>query len=388
MSTKLKILCVDDEPNVLAGMQLNLRREYDILGAANGEQAMAILEATPDIVVIVCDMRMPKMNGAAVLTRCRELYPEITRILLTGQTDMASAISAVNEGQIFRFLTKPCDRDPLLAALQAAVAHHRLCSSERVLLQETLRGAVAALVDILALAAPLTFGRATRVKRRANQIAELAALPDAWQLEMAVSLQHLGYMSLSAETLTKLHAGHVLSEDEQKQVAKMPAMTEQILSHIPRLEPIRAILDVAARQSAWSGVAGGGKTELAGAILRLANEADAIETSGVAGMRMVKLLRTKPGHSVQLLDMLEKIIGRATSSLFIAELPLAGLRSGMVIAEDIFLNGALLVSRGYSITPSFLERARHFAKGAVKEPIRILMTNDEAQDQRAGGISK
>ncbi len=312
MAGRVKILCVDDEPNVLAGMQLNLRREFDVLAAANGEQAMAVLEATPDIAVIVCDMRMPRMNGAAVLTRCRELYPEITRVLLTGQTDMSSAISAVNDGQIFRFLTKPCDREPLLAALNAAVEHHRLFTAERVLLQETLRGSVAALVDVLALAAPLTFGRATRVKRRANQLAELAALPDAWQLEMAVSLQHLGYMSLSAETLTKLYAGHVLSEDEQKQIAKMPAMTEQILSHIPRIEPIRAILDCAARQAAWSGVAGEGKTELAGAILRLANDADAVETSGVQGMKMVKLLRQRGGHAATLVDMLEKIIGRAT----------------------------------------------------------------------------
>ena len=87
---KPKILCVDDEPNVLAAFQLNLRREFEVLAASSGEQALAILESTRDIKVLMCDMRMPRMNGAAVLTRARELYPSVSRVLLTGQADTAS----------------------------------------------------------------------------------------------------------------------------------------------------------------------------------------------------------------------------------------------------------------------------------------------------------
>ena len=205
MSERAKVLFVDDEPNLLAGMQLNLRRDYDVLVAPSGDEALTILAATPDLAVLVCDMRMPRMNGAAVLARARESAPSVTRILLTGQADMTSAISAINDGQIFRFLTKPCDRDVLISALRAAVRHHELVTSERVLVQQTLRGAVAALVDVLALASPLAFGRASRVKKRAVQLAEQMQLPDAWQLEIAVSLQALGYISLSTETLEKLY---------------------------------------------------------------------------------------------------------------------------------------------------------------------------------------
>src|ERR1700709_97668 len=112
--------------------------------------------------------QMPRMNGAAVLTRARELYPHISRVLLTGQADTSSAISAVNDGQIFRFLTKPCEREGLIAALSAAVEHHRLVTAEKVLLQETLRGAVLALCEVLALASPLAFGRSNRVKARSH----------------------------------------------------------------------------------------------------------------------------------------------------------------------------------------------------------------------------
>jgi CheY-like chemotaxis protein len=388
VSERAKVLFVDDEPNLLAGMQLNLRRDYDVLIAPSGDEALTILAATPDLAVLVCDMRMPRMNGAAVLARARESAPSVTRILLTGQADVTSAISAINDGQIFRFLTKPCDRDVLSGALRAAVRHHELVTSENVLVQQTLRGAVAALVDVLALASPLAFGRASRVKKRAVQLAEQIQLPDAWQLEIAVSLQALGYISLSTGTLEKLCAGHSLDDDDQKQIARMPALTEQILSHIPRLEEIRAILSCAARQATWSGVTGEGPTELAGAILRLANEADAIETSGVQGVRMVKLVRTRGGHPAKLVDALETLVGQATSTLYVAEIPLSGLKIGMILAEDIFLNGALLVSRGYAVTGSFLERTRHFAHGAVKEPIRILLSADSGAELRTGGLSK
>ncbi|MEO6777453.1 MAG: response regulator [Kofleriaceae bacterium] len=384
---KPKILCVDDEPNVLTGFQLNLRRDFEVLVASSGDQALAILEATPDIKVLMCDMRMPRMNGAAMLTRARELYPHITRVLLTGQADVSSAISAVNDGQIFRFLTKPCERETLVAALTAAVEHHRLVTSERVLLQETLRGAVAALCDVLALASPLAFGRANRVKARSQALAEHLELADPWQLEMAVSLQHVGYVSLPASTLEKLYAAKPLSDEEAKQVARVPAVTEQLFRHIPRLEVIREILAIVARQAAWSGVAGEGPIELAGAILRIANDADAIETSGVTGEAMVALIRQHGGHPPKLVDALEVVVG-GVATTYIAELPLIGLKAGMVLAEDIFLNGALLVSRGYVIAASFLERTLHFKVGAIKEPIRILMTKEAAVDRREGAISK
>lgn len=384
---KPKILCVDDEPNVLAAFQLNLRREFEVLAASSGEQALAILESTRDIKVLMCDMRMPRMNGAAVLTRARELYPSVSRVLLTGQADTASAISAVNDGQIFRYLTKPCDREPLIAALSAAVEHNRLIMAEKVLLQETLRGAVAALCDVLALASPLAFGRANRVKARSAKLAEQLALPDPWQLEMAVSLQHVGYVSLPPATLEKLYAGKALTDEETKQVARVPDVTEQLLRHIPRLEVIREILAIAARQAAWSGVAGQGPTELAGAILRISNDADAIETSGMTGDAVVKLIRQRGNHAPAVIDALEATIGNVTST-YIAEIPLIGLRAGMVLAEDIHLNGALLVSRGYVVAPSFLERTRHFQVGAVKEPIRILVTQDSGADKRGGTTSK
>jgi DNA-binding NtrC family response regulator len=82
--------------------------------------------------VIVSDMRMPGMDGATLLKHVKQLYPDTTRILLTGETGRDAAIAAVNEGQIFRFLTKPCAPDNLRAAIEAGVEHHRLLLAEKV----------------------------------------------------------------------------------------------------------------------------------------------------------------------------------------------------------------------------------------------------------------
>src|SRR5262245_33082615 len=128
---RLRVLCVDDEPNVLEGISLHLRRRYDVVTAPNGQAALDMLEADRSIAVVLSDMRMPGLDGAQFLSRARQARPEVVRMLLTGQTDMQAAITAVNDGQIFRFLTKPCPPASLLAAVDAAAEQHRLLNLER-----------------------------------------------------------------------------------------------------------------------------------------------------------------------------------------------------------------------------------------------------------------
>src|SRR5437868_12217299 len=97
---RVKVLCVDDEANVLASMAPHLRRRCNMLGAISGAAGLEVLAANRDVCVIISDMRMPGMDGASFLAKARELAPDATRLVLTGQTDMATAIKAVNEGRI------------------------------------------------------------------------------------------------------------------------------------------------------------------------------------------------------------------------------------------------------------------------------------------------
>ncbi len=158
------ILCVDDEPRVTEGLALLLRRDYRVVTAAGGHEALQRLLEIGAPAAVVSDMRMPGMDGAALLKRVRQLYPETTRILLTGEPGRDAAVSAINEGQIFRFLTKPCAPEQVRAAIEAGVTYHRLLTAEKTLLQETLVGCIKALIDVLAITNPVALGRCNRVK--------------------------------------------------------------------------------------------------------------------------------------------------------------------------------------------------------------------------------
>ena len=120
-----KILFVDDETSVLDGYRRILRLEFPISTALNGEQGLAAIKATGPYAVVVSDMRMPGMNGAEFLAQVRQRAPDAVRILLTGHADLDSAIDAVNRGNIFRFLTKPCEKQVLLEAIHSALEIYR-----------------------------------------------------------------------------------------------------------------------------------------------------------------------------------------------------------------------------------------------------------------------
>lgn len=132
---KPRVLFVDDEPMVLKGFQIHLREKFDVVTAESGLEGLQTLEREATFDVIVSDMRMPGMNGAEFLHQACDAYPDTVRILLTGYADADSAIRAVNDGRIFRFLTKPCRPPDLIAAISDALMERRKLTADRSLLR-------------------------------------------------------------------------------------------------------------------------------------------------------------------------------------------------------------------------------------------------------------
>ena len=143
---KPKILLVDDEVNVLQAYTRVLRSRFALESAESGSQALEVLKANGPFAAIVSDMRMPGMDGVELLSWVRELYPDTVRIMLTGNADQQTATDAVNQGAIFRFLSKPCDSEVLASTLEQAIRQHELITSEKSLLQDTLKGSIRMLV--------------------------------------------------------------------------------------------------------------------------------------------------------------------------------------------------------------------------------------------------
>lgn len=198
-----RILCVDDEPNILQAMERQFRKQFEIHTALGGELGLQAIAAKGPFAVVVSDLRMPVMDGVEFLTRVRALSPDTVRVMLTGQADMDAAIAAVNQGNIFQFLTKPCASDTLTRALNAALEQHRLITAERELLEQTLRGSIGVLSEILSFVNPLAFGRAQRVRRYVVHMAAKLDLVNRWQFELAAMLSQIGSVTVPPEVMDK-----------------------------------------------------------------------------------------------------------------------------------------------------------------------------------------
>ena len=233
-----KILMVDDESKVLAGYQLLLHKDFQIDTAASGAAALSALEATGPYAVVVSDMRMPEMDGVHLLTKIKQLAPDTIRIMLTGNADIQTAVSAVNEGSIFRFLTKPCEKETLGKALSAGLMQYRLVTAEKELLENTLQGSIQVLTEMLALINPVAFGRALRVRRYMHHVVTTMALESPWRFEVAAMMSQLGCVTLHPETVEAVHAGRTISPGEQARFDSHPSVAHDLLAKIPRLEPI------------------------------------------------------------------------------------------------------------------------------------------------------
>ncbi len=375
-----KVLCVDDEERVLAGLTINLRRSFDMHVTTSAARALEMIEKDGPFAVVVSDMRMPHMNGATFLSSVKKSAPETVRVLLTGQTDLDSAISAVNEGQIFRFLTKPCATDVLLRTLSAAVEHHRLLTAERVLLAETLAGCVKTLSDVLALANPVAFGRATRLRRRAAALATHMKLPGAWEVEMAATLSQVSCVTLPGETLARISTGEELTSNEQDLVDKMPALTEKLLRNIPRLDGVRAILAQMGEPLGAVRFDQASAAEIGARLLKVVGDADVLEQRGLTGLVAIAAMRSHADrYDRVVLRGYEELEGGIEGTSEILAVPITGVRIGCVFAEDVFMStGALLVARGYEATDTFVERVRHYRPGTVREPVRIIVPRSHA----------
>ena len=303
-----RIICVDDEPNVLASMKLMLR-EYQVHTATSAAQGLNLLETLDPVAVVISDMRMPQVSGVQFLKEVAARYPMTARVLLTGASDMEAAVEAVNLGNLFRFLLKPCPPEHLRATLRAAIEHHRVLTSERDLLQRTLLGSIRALAEVLRIADPVAFGRTGRLKELACAVARHLKL-EVWPVEYAALVCQLGNISLPEATATKLYANLETTAEEGVQIDAAYRLAPDIIKHIPRLEPVRRILEdlAAARQGNLENMDPGAR------VLRLILVYEGLERSNNNPSNALEVLQQRAeAFDTAVFDALRQVLGSPPS---------------------------------------------------------------------------
>jgi len=370
---RLKLLCVDDEPRVVHGLERHLRERFEVLTATSGAAGIDCVKEHKDLAIVISDMRMPEMDGAVFLRHVHHVRPNAVRILLTGHADIQAAIKAINQGQVFRFLTKPCPPDELLAVMDEAQRQYELITAERHLLQQTLVGSIKALADIMSLANPAVMGKAVRLKRTVCAIAKEMQLERRWQVEAAALFSQLGSLSLPAATVRKLARAGPLEEQESREVRRAVRAANRLIAQVPRLEPVSRLLDVALGVEAGE-TADDTERSLV-SLLQLAIELDSLESRDIGIAAALKAMRERNAYAEQLLDAAERVVARSHEAVLRSTVLITGLRVGMVLDEDLETQrGVVVAPRGCEVTPSFLQHISQFVEQIQRESVTVLET--------------
>ena len=373
-----RILIVDDEKNLLEALQRKLRKDFALETALGPDEGLAALKNRGPFSVVISDLRMPGMDGIQFLSRVKETSPDTVRMMLTGNADLESAIEAVNEGNIFRFLTKPCPPDVLAKVIHLGIEQYRLVTAERELLQKTLKGSIQVMTEILSLANPEAFGRSSRIKRYVKEIAEHLEIPNNWQLELAVMLSQIGCVVLPEEAIKKLNCGRELNQEQTRLFERHPMIASDLISKIPRLEKVAEVIRYQEKHFDGSGnpkdTLHGESIPLGSRILKVALDFDLLEAKGIPKSKAIVHLKERSGwYDPRVLNGLEAIVKKETVH-FMREISVRELQNGMIIDDDIWTKeGQLVISRGQEVGSMLLSRLKSFADTrGIQEPIRVL----------------
>lgn len=241
MKESIKILCVDDEKNVLRALErLFMDEEYEILTAANGEDALTVLAEEPGVQLVISDYRMPGMDGVDFLKQVNERWPATIRIVLSGFADTASVVGAINEGQIYKFIPKPWNDDELKVTIAKALEvyflrqkNERLSDElmEAYLRLETINANLEE--EVRSRTETLTF------QNSAMQFAHkvMDALPAA-----VVGLDLSGLIVLANHQANRLFAGERRSLVGMDGDPALPAAVNELIARVEADEHLRAAL--------------------------------------------------------------------------------------------------------------------------------------------------
>jgi FixJ family two-component response regulator len=380
-----KILLVDDEPAVLQGYERLMRREFQLETALGAAQALAMFADHGTYAVVISDMRMPEMDGVQLLSRIKSLSPDTIRIMLTGNADIETAVQAVNEGNIFRFLTKPCNKDVLAKTLTAGIVQYGLVTAEKELLEKTLRGTIQVLTEVLSLVNPAAFSRALRVNRYIAHVVTQLGLGSPWRFEVAALMSQLGCVTLDPETIEAVYGGRELSLQEQARFDAHPKVAADLLARIPRMEPIAWMIahqhepgsveqDFSDREMATT-------VRLGADILRVTLGFDELLCRGHArSSAMTELVFRYQGVDPRIFQALDELEPEVSPTA-VRVCPLDELATGMILHREVRgPNGLLIVAKGQEVTfPLILKLKNFHEKGAIPGAIEVSVPRNLAR---------
>lgn len=393
-----KILCVDDEQQILSSLKRLFRRKgYDVATAESGAAGLQMLESG-SFDLIISDMRMPNMNGAEFLAKACASWPETNRILLTGYADLKSSVAAINEGKIFRYISKPWNEEELLRSTEQAIEQARLKATVRAQneelkklnksleekvkdrtqdlqkavtllkksngnLKRSYHETVAVFASVIDLRKGVSVGQGRRAANLAKSIAEHMKL-EASTVEhtyFAGLLHQIGKIGLADDIFNTPYAE--LNKEQLEQLHKYPQTGEVSLALMDQLKDTATIIRSHRERFDGEGYPDkikGTHIPIGARILNVAIEYLELQNGMLLGNSYEKnqayqfvVDNKETRYDPDVVEAFEKIVQiEQSESARVEELKLSihDLRSGMILNQDITLKtGMLLVRKGQEL---------------------------------------
>ncbi|MEP6766373.1 MAG: response regulator, partial [Gemmatimonadaceae bacterium] len=354
-ATRPRVLCVDDDERLLEGLALRLRRFFDVVTATSGAQALAALRLSTPFAVVISDMQMPNASGATFLSAMRRVAPETTRILLTGQADVRSAIAAVNEGEVFRFLLKPIEINALIGIIREGIARHSELVASRTASDGLHEGLVDILLGPLQTLAPQIAREAARIRQIVSDVGLVICKRQSWVAELACVLMHFALIEVPPEASVRWRSRSNISPADRQSIEF--ALQTQLgrLKDVPQTEEVREALvlqmPMAYRDWDWRAP---GSASMPARVLYLVMTFEAHRMCGESVAEALLFLRNEaPEHDLALIDALssarldERHAGVALENVQIGE---------RIVNETRLSNGIMFLPACHDVTMATLDK--------------------------------
>jgi len=377
-----KVLCVDDDANLLAGIKRVLRNKFEFELALNGHQGLDLIASRGPFAVMVVDMLMPGMNGIEFLTMAQDKAPDTVRIMLTGNADLQTAVAAVNGGHVYQFLTKPCSPDQLEIALNRGIKQFELIQAERELLEQTLNGSAKVLTDILAVVEPQSFGRSQQLRDLMHLYIQ-SPNERSWELELAALLAPIGCVTIPPDLLNKKHAGETLSDQEVGILEQMPEFASRLVLQIPRLQTVAKIILYQHKHFDGTGFppddCANDAIPIGARILKVLNDLLDLEARGdTRAVALQKMQQCSGIYDPCVLDAafmrFDAYLAKPARAKRTVQIVMPDeLKVGQVLFSNVYtLDDMLVVKKGTMISVMLFERLQNFSRlGALRVPLEI-----------------
>ncbi len=425
IDASLRVLCVDDDPAVLRATRRVLATRFNVTMAIGGLAALdAVRGSSTPFAVVVTDLSMPELSGIGLLQCVRQHSPETARVLLTGRADVTSAIDAVNAGEVFRFLTKPCPPESLLDAVADACAHHQklvaalspsngtssvvspdspdrngVSVDQRVLKPQSQSHAVDGYVTILdamlAQSRPSAMDCARRLGERVGNVLEHVHLFISGHVKAAALLSQLGSVGVPVDVTERIYSGSALSADDRACANRIRLRSADLLTDCPDLSIVRSILLHASTDTTDTTDTTGEplrsppdedveEVRVGGRVLDIALMLDEIERIGAEpesvarqiADRLAALERDTNGRDALIVEGFRATAAEFSMDRHVRVVRLREAHDRMVLAADaIAPNGLLLARKGQRISEILSARNASWSAALMEQAVQVIEEN-------------